>query len=113
LLILPFFAVFFVISIHNIRTLWLITAFLVPVSINLSDFVEGAALRAPTDALCIVLCLLTLFKILSEGNLRIGFGKHPIFMIIFLWMFWQFIAAILSEMPWVSLKRDLSFSWML
>lgn len=110
---LPFVIATGVVAVYNLRTLWLLAAFCVPMSVNLSGFIEAAALRVPTDALCIGLCLLLLFKMLSEGGeTPLRFVKHPLFWVVGAWFGWMLLVSIHSEMPVVSFKRDAALLWM-
>jgi putative inorganic carbon (hco3(-)) transporter len=112
LFLLPGLIVFGAVAIYNIRTMWLIAVFLVPMSVNLAGFIDAAALRAPTDLLCIGLCLLALFKLASEGEMSMKFVKHPLFLLVFIYFSWIFLVSIHSEMPMVSFKRGIALLWM-
>jgi O-antigen ligase len=91
----------------DVRRLWLTAIFLTPFSLNLEDYVEGAAIVLPTDFFALVLCGVALLKPDFLQSTR----QNPTAFAVFVYMAWLFLCVFFSSRPVVSLKFCLSYSW--
>ncbi|MCS7084581.1 MAG: O-antigen ligase family protein [Bacteroidia bacterium] len=94
-------------TLTDVRRLWLLTVFLVPFSVNLEAYLEGAAISLPTDLLALTLCGFVLLK----PGLRSGAWKTPVGFAVFIYMAWLGLCVFFSSRPVVSLKFCLSYAW--
>ncbi len=91
----------------DVKRLWLLAVFLTPFSLNLEDYIEGAAVVLPTDLFALALCGFALLK----PEFRSRTWKSPVGFAVFAYMAWLYLCVFFSARPWVSLKFCLSYSW--
>ena len=97
----------------NIKQMWYLAAFCMPLSVTLGGGTAGgASIAFPTDILCILLMGLMCFKMIKERKMYIGMYNHPIFWIVLALFFWMLITALSSSLFVVSIKAFLSSLWM-
>ncbi|GAB4318855.1 MAG: hypothetical protein Kow00127_10980 [Bacteroidales bacterium] len=89
----------------------LLTTFLTPVAVNISDMDLGASVSLPTEPLMFGLLVFFLLRILRDGGYERKIVHHPLSIAIVLNLLWIFITSITSEMPLVSFKYLLSRLW--
>ena len=90
---------------------WLVLVFLTPFSIiaDVSSF--HSSLSLPTEPLVVIMMLLLLIKFLISGVAASKYLKHPISIIIMLYVAWMLITSLFSSMPLVSIKAFISRFW--
>ncbi len=101
------------IAFFSLDRLLYITVFVTPLSIQLSDIVDGFEfdLALPSEPLIIGILLFFLLKYLFEGQFDRRIMRHPVSIAIWLNIAWIFITCITSTMPLVSFKFLMSRIW--
>ena len=97
--------------IFSLDKVLLLTAFTVPLSINLKDLEAGLAISLPAEPLLIGIMVLFFAKMLYDGKYDKRISHHPIAIVIYCMFAWMLVTTITSEMPVVSLKFILSRLW--
>ena len=97
--------------IFSLDKVLLLTAFTVPLSINLKALEAGLAISLPAEPLLIGIMVLFLAKMLYDGKYDKRISHHPIAIVIYCMFAWMLVTTITSEMPVVSLKFILSRLW--
>ncbi|MBE2247520.1 MAG: O-antigen ligase family protein [Candidatus Competibacteraceae bacterium] len=95
----------------SIDKLFLICAFVTPLSIDLKEADMGAALSIPAEPLMIGAAIMFLFKILAEESLQRKAILHPVSITILLYLLWTAITASTSEIPTISFKYLATRLW--
>ena len=89
----------------------LLTAFCVPLSVNLKALDAGLAISLPAEPLLMGILLLFIAKMLYDGQYDKRISSHPIAIVIYCMFAWMVVTTITSEMPLVSIKFMLSRLW--
>jgi O-antigen ligase len=100
-------------AIYQTQSVFISLAFFTPLSINIEEYTDSFGLFLPTEPILFGLMLLLVAnKIISE---RLGWSeyKHPLFLVLFLYLSWLVISSIPSTNPLVSFKALLSKLWFL
>jgi O-antigen ligase len=97
--------------IFSLDKVLLLTAFTVPLSINLKALEAGLAISLPAEPLLIGIMVLFFAKMLYDGKYDKRISLHPIAIVIYCMFAWMLVTTITSEMPVVSLKFILSRLW--
>ena len=97
--------------IFSLDKVLLLTAFTVPLSINLKALEAGLAISLPAEPLLIGIMVLFFAKMLYDGKYDKRISHHPIAIVIYCMFAWMMVTTITSEMPVVSLKFILSRLW--
>ena len=97
--------------IFSLDKVLLLTAFTVPLSINLKALEAGLAISLPAEPLLIGIMVLFFAKMLYDGKYDRRISHHPIAIVIYCMFAWMLVTTITSEMPVVSLKFILSRLW--
>lgn len=84
--------------------------FFVPFSLTL-EFSEYAALSVPSEPLLFGVLLIFIFRIVYAGGFDRQVTRHPITVLILLYLAWMVITSLTSTMPMVSLKYTLARIW--
>lgn len=108
---LPVLLIGLVMAIENFKNIWYLAVAFVPLSFGLEGYLPGVNITFPSDVLCMLLLMLTLFKMISEHRGFLRFYNHPIFWVIVLWFLWMFFPVVASTMPGVSAKFMISYLW--
>ncbi len=97
----------------RIDTLLYITAFIVPFSIDIKEFIPDInfGLSFPSEILLVAITLIFIMRVFYENHYTLAISKHPISLAIFFYLFWIFITSITSVLPWVSFKFLASKLW--
>lgn len=88
----------------SMDTFLMLTALVVPLSIDMKESDLGAALSIPSEPLIIMLMVGFLFKGLIEQTFDGRVLKHPVTLVIFMYLGWIGITSVTSEIPSVSFK---------
>jgi len=97
--------------IFSLDKVLLLTAFLVPLSVNLKALDAGLAISLPAEPLLMGILVLFVAKMLYDGQYDRRISRHPIAIVIYCMFAWMVVTTITSEMPIVSIKFLLSRLW--
>ncbi len=97
--------------IFSLDKVLLLTAFCIPLSVNLKALEAGLAISLPAEPLLMGIMLLFFAKLLYDGQYDRRISRHPIAIVIYAMFTWMIVTTITSEMPVVSLKFILSRLW--
>ncbi|KPL10207.1 MAG: hypothetical protein AMS23_02265 [Bacteroides sp. SM1_62] len=113
--IVPLVLLIILTAVYALDKLVLITVFVTPLSIQLSDIIKGYEfdLSLPSEPLLIGILLFFLLKYLFEGQFDRRILYHPVSIAILLNLVWIFITSITSTMPLVSFKFLIARIWFL
>lgn len=89
--------------------------FLVPLSVPLSEFVDGLeiGMNLPTEPILFGVMLVFIYKLAHERNFDKRIAYHPVSLAIYLNLLWLLITTISSTMPMVSIKFFVARLWFL
>lgn len=91
---------------------YFIIVFFTPLSINLEKLaVGGVGIYLPTEPLLIGMLLLFIFKLLSGKSIDRAIFKHPISILLYLYLAWMLITTVNSQLPLVSIKFMTTRIW--
>ncbi len=93
-------------AVLSLERLLLLTLFLTPLSIQIS-YLTGKAgfdLSLPTEPILALLLLVTVFKLIVTREFSSKFLKHPVTVLIGLYLAWTLVTSLTSTMPGVSFK---------
>ena len=97
--------------IFSLDKVLLLTAFCVPLSVNLKALEADLAISLPAEPLLMGIMVLFLAKMLYDGQYDRRISRHPIAIVIYCMFAWMLVTTITSEMPVVSIKFMLSRLW--
>ena len=99
-------AAILVLALFSLEHLLLLTLFLAPLSLQLSYLTgnTGIDLSVPTEPMLALLLFITLFKLLVTREFPRRLLRHPVTVLIGLYLAWTLFTALTSSMPGVSLK---------
>ena len=104
--LLPLLLVIILVALFALDKLLLLAVFVTPLSVQLSDLVEGFEfdLSLPSEPLLIGILLIFFMKYLYEGKFDRKVLCHPVSIAILFNLVWICITSLTSTMPLVSLK---------
>jgi putative inorganic carbon (HCO3(-)) transporter len=113
--LIPLALLIVLISIYALDKMVMITVFVTPLSIQLSDIVKGYDfdLSLPSEPLLIGILLFFIMKYLFERQFDRRILYHPVSIAILLNLVWILITSITSTMPLVSFKFLTARIWFL
>ena len=97
--------------IFSLDKVLLLTAFSVPLSINLKALEAGLAISLPAEPLLMGIMVLFFAKMLYDGKYDKRISHHPISIVIYCMFAWMLVTTSTSEMPVVSIKFIASRLW--
>ena len=109
--LLPIILLIILLFIFSLDNLLLLIVFLTPLSINLMDFENNVRIILPTEPLVFGVMLLFFIKVIYEGGFDKRIIKHPVSIIIMIYLFWIFITSLTSSVPLVSFKFFVAKLW--
>ncbi|MBI9066429.1 MAG: O-antigen ligase family protein [Salinivirgaceae bacterium] len=111
--IIPFFLLLVAIAFLSLDALILIIVFFVPLSVPLSEIVQGLPIdmNLPTEPFLAGVLLIFVLKLLHERSFDKKILTHPVSVSIYLYLIWILVTTLSSTMPIVSLKIFLSRVW--
>lgn len=112
-LLSPLALVFLFVAIFALDKLLLFIVLSTPLSLQLSEFVQGLPVNMflPTEPLLFGMVLIFLLKIIVNNDFDHKIMKHPISIIIFIQLLWMLITSFTSTMLLISLKYFLARLW--
>jgi putative inorganic carbon (HCO3(-)) transporter len=113
--LIPLALLIVLMAIYALDKLVMVTVFVTPLSIQLSDIVKGYDfdLSLPSEPLLIGILLFFILKYLFEGQFDRRILRHPVSIAILLNLVWILITSITSTMPLVSFKFLTARIWFL
>ncbi len=93
-------------AVLSLEHLLLLTLFLTPLSIQIS-YLTGSAgfdLSVPTEPVLALLLFITLFKLIVTREFSVKLLRHPVTVLIGLYLVWTLVTSLTSTMPGVSFK---------
>lgn len=93
-------------AVLSLEYLLLLTLFLTPLSIQISYLTGGAGfdLSVPTEPVLALLLFITLFKLIVTREFSVKLLRHPVTVLIGLYLIWTLVTSLTSTMPGVSFK---------
>ena len=113
--LVPVALIFAGVAFYSLNSFLLLTVFLVPLSVPLSELIPGLSfnLYMPTEPMLLGILLLFIFKALYDGKLDRRILYHPVSIAIYINLFWIFLTTLTSTMPVVSVKYLTARIWFL
>ncbi len=104
-LLLPLVMVVLWAAFFKLDVLILFVTMCTPLSINLEEMkIGGIGMYLPTEPILVGILLLFLFNLVAGKSLDAKIYKHPVSLVIGLYLVWMTLTCVTSEMPIVSLK---------
>lgn len=90
----------------SLEYLLLLTLFLTPLSIQISYLTGGTGfdLSVPTEPVLALLLFITLFKLIVTREFSLKLLRHPVTVLIGLYLIWTLVTSLTSTIPGVSFK---------
>ncbi len=110
-LLVPYILAVLGTAIFALDKLMLFLIFAIPLSISMRPEGFGAELSVPSEPIMILVTLLFFLKIFQKGDFDIRMTRHPLTIVIVLYLGWMFITSLTSELPLVSIKQLLARLW--
>jgi O-antigen ligase len=106
ILLVPAALAVLLLALLSLEHLLLLTLFLTPLSLQLSWFTGGTGidLSVPTEPIMALVLLITLFKLIVTREFRAELLRHPVTILMGLYLLWTLVTALTSTMPGVSFK---------
>ena len=106
ILILPAALALLLLALLSLEHLLLLTLFLTPLSLQLSFITgnTGTDLSVPTEPVLALVLLITLFRLIAARAFPRELLRHPVTVLISLYLLWTLVTAVTSTMPAVSFK---------
>lgn len=106
ILIIPAALAVLLLAVLSLEHLLLLTLFLTPLSLQLSYITgsTGIDLSVPTEPILALVLLITLFRLIVTGGFPRELLRHPMTVLIGIYLLWTFFTAVTSTMPAVSFK---------
>jgi len=108
---IPFGFVGFMLCLFYQRTLWHLGFFTMPLALQAKEFVGEASLSIPSDLIAFSLLLIYGVRLISQPHIHWRFLKHPISVMLVIWLVWMFVTSFASTIPLVSFKYFISTLW--
>jgi O-antigen ligase len=106
ILLFPAALAILLLALFSLEHLLLLTLFLTPLSLQLSYLTgsTGIDLSIPTEPVLALLLMVTLFKLLVTREFPSRLLRHPVTLLIGLYLVWTLVTSLISTMPGVSFK---------
>lgn len=111
--VLPVLLLFFALAMVSLDKYLLVVVLFVPLSIPLSELIEGLSIDMylPTEPMLAALLLLYMVKYLMGERIHLKVLRHPVTLAIYFHLAWMFIASLTSSDIMVSMKLFVSRLW--
>jgi len=110
-LVIPAVIAIIFLAIYQTQTVFISLAFFTPLSINIEEYTDSFGLFLPTEPILFGLMLLLVANKIKSDRFGWNKFKHPLFLVLFLYLSWLVISSIPSTNPLVSFKALLSKLW--
>jgi len=106
ILLFPAVLAILLLALFSLEHLLLLTLFLTPLSLQLSYLTGGTGidLSIPTEPVLALLLMVTLFKLLVTREFPLRLLRHPMTILIGLYLIWTLVTSLTSTIPGVSFK---------
>ncbi|MEZ4996167.1 MAG: O-antigen ligase family protein [Bacteroidales bacterium] len=106
ILIIPAALAVILLALLSLENLLLLTLFLTPLSLQLSLITGGTGidLSVPTEPVLALVLLITIFKLVFTREFPPRLLRHPVTILVAVWLFWTLVTSVTSTMPAVSFK---------
>ncbi len=106
ILLVPTALAVMLLALLSLEHLLLLTLFFTPLSLQLSWFTGGTGfdLSVPTEPILALLLFITLFKLIVTREFPLKLLRHPITILVGLYLLWTLVTSLTSTMPGVSIK---------
>ena len=106
ILLVPTALAVMLLALLSLEHLLLLTLFFTPLSLQLSWFTGGTGfdLSVPTEPILALLLFITLFKLIVTREFPLKLLRHPITILVGLYLLWTLVTSLTSTMPGVSVK---------
>lgn len=106
ILLVPTALAVMLLALLSLEHLLLLTLFFTPLSLQLSWFTGGTGfdLSVPTEPIMALLLFITLFKLIVTREFPLKLLRHPITILVGLYLLWTLVTSLTSTMPGVSIK---------
>ncbi len=100
-------------SIFKFEYIYYFIVFFTPFSVNLDEFMPEAAfnISMPTEILLALMVFILLYKFIKNNFFNNKILKHPVSVIIVVYLLWTFVTTVSSSMPMVSFKNFAAKLW--
>ncbi|HWR74824.1 MAG TPA: O-antigen ligase family protein [Bacteroidales bacterium] len=100
-------------AVLSLEHLLLLTLFLTPLSVQISYLTgsTGFDLSVPTEPVLALLLFITLFKLIVTREFSAKLLRHPVTVLIGLYLLWTLVTSVTSTMPGVSFKTLAYRTW--
>lgn len=104
--LIPAALAFLMLAVLSLENLLLLTLFLTPLSIQISYLTGGTGfdLSLPTEPVMAMLLIITVFKLVVTREFNARLLRHPVTVILGLYLVWTLVTSLTSTMPGVSFK---------
>ncbi len=111
--LLPLVLAIVLLAVYSLDKVLLLVVFLTPLSLPLNELVPHLSfdMFLPTEPLLFGVLLVFILKLASGCRLEKEIFRHPVSVVIALYLFWILVTSITSTMPVVSLKFLLVKIW--
>ena len=106
ILLVPAALGIFLLALLSLEHLLLLTIFLTPLSLQLSYLTGGTGidLSIPTEPVLALILFIALFKLITTREFDRRLIRHPVTVLLALYLAWTLVTALTSTMPGVSFK---------
>ena len=106
ILLIPTALAVVLLALFSLEHLLLLTLFFTPLSLQLSWFTGGSGfdISVPTEPILALLLFITLFKLIVTREFPLKLLRHPVTIMVGLYLLWTLVTSITSTMPGVSFK---------
>ena len=106
ILIIPAVLAVLLLALLSLEHILLLTLFLTPLSLQLSYLTGGTGfdLSVPTEPILALILLITTFRLFATRGFPKELLRHPVTVLIGIYLLWTLVTALTSTMPGVSFK---------
>lgn len=109
--IIPVTLAVFIYGLHQTEKFILLTGAVAPLSININDIGGGFGLALPTEPVIMLIFAFLVFRFFLAGRIDLAVLKHPLVIVVIIYLLWLWITSVFSSMPVVSFKFALARTW--
>lgn len=106
ILVIPAVLAVLLLALLSLEHILLLTLFLTPLSLQLSYLTGGSGFdfSVPTEPILALILLITLFRLLVTRGFPKELLRHPVTVLIGIYLLWTLVTSLASTMPGVSFK---------
>ena len=111
--LLPIILLFIAAFVFSLDKIYLLVAFVTPMSIDITNFGMSIGLSIPSEPILLALLLVFVFKLFHENSFDRRIFTHPISIAIYFYFIWMLITVLTSSHILVSLKWFIARLWLI